>query len=129
MQLYVTGLYAGLLALIGFVLAFLVGSKRGKLKISLGDGGNVGMIEANRRHMNWLEYVPIALILMAIIEINGGSSNWLHVLGGTLTAARIIHPFGITMAKMMHPARFVGATLTMLVTAASIVTVLWQHFR
>ena len=126
MPLQVTALYAGLLCLIGLVLSGLVGQTRGRLGISLGDGGNRELIEANRRHMNWVELVPFILILLAIIELNGGSKTWLHTMGAVLVVARVFHPFGISTEKMMMPQRMIGAVGTTLVAAAAIVTVLWQ---
>ena len=78
------------------VLWGLVGRERGKAKISLGDGNVKPLIEANRRHMNWVENVPFILLLIAIAELNGASKTWLHVMGGVLLISRIIHPFGMT---------------------------------
>jgi uncharacterized membrane protein YecN with MAPEG domain len=129
MPLGVTALYGALLALVGLVLGGLVGSKRPKLNVSLGDGGHRSLIEANRRHMNWVENVPVLIVLMAIIELNGASSMWLHVMGGTLLAGRVIHPFGIDATNMRRIPRFVGASLTILVALGAIGTLLWQHFR
>ena len=128
MALEITALYGSLLALVGITLGMLVGIQRPKLKVSLGDGGHQSLIEANRRHMNWLENVPLLVVLLAIIEVNGASSTWLHVLGGTLLAGRLIHPFGISSEWVFRPARFVGTVLTQLVALASIGTLLWQHF-
>jgi len=129
MPLEVTALYGSLLALVGMVLGGLVGAQRPKLNVSLGDGGHRSLIEANRRHMNWVENVPLLVVLLAIIELNGASSAWLHVMGGTLLAARIIHPFGIDATNMRRTPRFVGTALTLLVTLTAVGTLLWQHFR
>ncbi len=126
MPLQVTALYAGLLGLVGMVLGGIVGQQRGKTNISLGDGGNKGLIEANRRHMNWVENVPFIILLLAIIELNGGSKTWLHALGLVLLVSRIIHPLGINADKMMLWPRIAGAGGTGLVTLAALVTLLWQ---
>lgn len=128
MLLPVTALYAALLGLQGLVLATLVGIGRRKTpeKISLGDGGNRKLIEANRRHMNWVENVPLLIVYMAIIELNGGSKVWLNVLGIALFIARIIHPFGIDATSLNRRPRLVGARLTMLVLLCAIGTLLWQ---
>lgn len=126
MALHVTALYAALQGLIGLVLLNRVGQLRGRTNISLGDGGKRELIEADRRHMNWVENVPFILVLFAIIELNGGSRTWLHVMGVTLLAARLIHPFGIDAEKMMLPQRIVGAGGTVIVTACAIGTLLWQ---
>jgi uncharacterized membrane protein YecN with MAPEG domain len=128
MVLQVTALYAALLGLIGIVLAGMVGQARGKAKIAVNDGGDRRIIIANRRHLNWVEYVPYIVILLAIIELNGGSKTWLHVMGGALLVSRLVHPFGIDPDKMDTPARIIGAGLTFLVWLAASVTLLWQLF-
>jgi len=124
----VTALYASLLVIVALVLTGLVGRLRPKLNVSLGDGGHRGLIVANRRHMNSVEQVPLALFRLAVVELDGASSMWLHALGGTLLAERHMHPFGIDATNMKRMQRLSGASLTMLVEAALIVTALWQHF-
>ena len=126
MALHVTALYAGLLGLVGLVLAGLVGRARAKTNISLNDGGNKELIEANRRHMNWVEYVPFILLLLAIAELNGAAKTWVHVMGGVLLISRLIHPFGISADKMMMWQRGAGTSGTFVVGFAALVTVLWQ---
>jgi uncharacterized membrane protein YecN with MAPEG domain len=128
MPLEITALYGSLLALVGLVLGALVGIQRPRLKVSLGDGGHQSLIEANRRHMNWLENVPLLIVLLAVIELNGASSSWLHALGGTLLAGRLVHPFGISAEWSFRLPRFIGALLTQLVALAAIGTLLWQYF-
>jgi uncharacterized membrane protein YecN with MAPEG domain len=129
MPLAITALYAGILAFIAFGLAANVGWRRPGLGISVGDGGNEALIVANRRHMNFVEHAPLALILIAIVELNGAPSVWVHSLGGTLVIARIVHPFGIHAKTLGHPARAIGAMLTMAATIAAAVLAIMQHFR
>src|SRR5690242_15885602 len=96
MPLAITALYAGLLAFIAIALAANVGWRRPKLGVSLGDGGHQVLVVANRRHLNFVEHAPLALILIAIVELNGAPSVWVHSLGGALVVARnhssIRHP-------------------------------------
>ena len=126
MPLQVTALYAALLGIVGIVLMGMVGRERGRAKISLNDGNIKPLIEANRRHMNWVENVPFILLLMAIAELNGGAKFWLHIMGSVLLISRLIHPFGISADKMMMWQRFTGTSGTMIVGLAAIVMVLWS---
>ncbi|MEQ1640540.1 MAG: MAPEG family protein [Novosphingobium sp.] len=121
-----TSLYAGILALICFALAAGVGQVRGKSGISLGDGGDKGLLTVMRRHMNFVEFVPLILVLMALIELNGAPKSWLHGLGGALVAARLIHPFSLDPDHLMKWSRFAGAMGTMLVLLACGLILLWQ---
>ena len=118
--------YAGLLALTGQFLASVVGTTRGRFKIPLGDGGKPELIVANRRHMNFVENVPILITLLAVIELNGAPKLWIHVMGVALVAARLVLPFGLNMDNMSSPARIFGAAVTALVTLAAAAILLWQ---
>lgn len=121
-----TALYAGILALISIVLAGHVGSRRGGSGISLGDGGDKNLLVAMRRQANFIEYVPLVVVMMAIIELNGAPKLWLNIVGVAIVVARVAHPIGLSADTMRSPLRFIGATLTMLVTLACAVILIWQ---
>lgn len=118
MQLSITALYAGILAIFALVLSFQAGSLRGKVGASVlfGDPANMELAEKVRRHQNFLEYVPMILILMGAIELNGGSATFLHVIGIALIVSRIAHAIGLKHDNMGHPGRVIGAGGTALIT-------------
>jgi uncharacterized membrane protein YecN with MAPEG domain len=68
--------------------------------------------------------VPIALLLLALLELNGAGAALLHGLGATLFVARILHPLGLDAQVMRRPLRGIGAVLTLLVTLVAAVTLL-----
>jgi len=72
--------------------------------------------------------VPMAVILIGLIELNGGGATLLHSLGGALLAARVIHPFGIDIDDMGKIPRLIGAMATMLVILVSAGWLLWNEF-
>lgn len=121
-----TALYAALLALVGVALQQLVGRERLRSGVSLGDGGDPALATAMRRQANFVEQVPMALLLLALIELNGAPVLWLHALGGGLLAARVVHPFGLEMGTSQRMPRFLGALATLLVVLAAAGTALWQ---
>ena len=112
----ITALYGGLCALLVIALAFnVVKFRRGK-KVGIGTGGDKAGAVAVRAHANAIEYIPLALILMLVAEINGLSAVWLHCLGGALVLGRILHAVGFVAGKGgYHPGRFIGTSLTWLV--------------
>ena len=126
MTIPITALYASLAALVLTWLSFKAGTLRGKKKISVGDGGDVEMLEAMRRHANAVEYVPIALILIGVLELNGANTIFLHVLGALLVLARIAHPLGLKADNMGDPLRAIGAGGTALVIVVAAGYALWQ---
>jgi uncharacterized membrane protein YecN with MAPEG domain len=81
----------------------------------------------NRGAFDFTEHVPLALILLVIIELNGAPRALLHTLGVVLIAARIAHPFGLKPEfAAFVPARGLGAVATLLVTLVAIVVAIWQ---
>ncbi len=124
-----TALYAGLLGLVAFGVAFAAGQMRGRLNVSVGDGGNPALLCAMRRHANFAEWVPLALILIALLELNGVSALSIHWLGAVLVISRILHAVGLKPDTMKTVPRFIGATGTVLVTTiASIwLIILYLH--
>ncbi|MCH9674880.1 MAG: MAPEG family protein [Gammaproteobacteria bacterium] len=101
---------------------WVVASVRISGKISLGDGANPKFTPIIRAQANFVEYVPITLVLMGIAEINGVSPTWIHGLGIALVIARLIHPFGLASHYGINVLRVAGAVLTM--TTLSVAAIL-----
>jgi hypothetical protein len=112
----ITVLYAGLLGLISIAIAVVVGRVRGKVDVSIGDGGNVELIAAMRRHSNFVEVVPLALILIGLLELNGVGSSAIHGLGAGLVVARICHAVGYGTNESLLTLRIIGAAGSTLIT-------------
>ncbi len=121
-SLPITGFYAGLLAILLFVLTIIVIKLRFKLKVGLGDGQQTPLVKAVRIHGNFIEYVPFALLLLAIYEINAGNVLLLHILGITLVLARFAHAIGLTktMGTSFYRQFGVLATFAVLLTLATL---------
>jgi uncharacterized membrane protein YecN with MAPEG domain len=119
-----TALYAGLLGLLAVAVAFPAGMLRGKLNISVGDGGNANLLLAMRRHANFIEWVPLALLLIALLELNGVSTRAIHGLGAALLVARLLHAVGLKSDSMKSVARGVGAMATAVTTVVASVWLL-----
>lgn len=128
MQLPITALYAGILAILALFLSFKAGSFRGKTGVSVlfGEPANMELAQRVRVHQNFLEYVPMILILMGAIELNNGSSTFLHVIGSLLVVCRIAHAIGLKHDNMAHPGRLVGAGGTALITLVAAGYAVWN---
>ena len=108
----ITAFYAGLLGILMLILAFRVVAVRRATSIGLGDGGDALLFSRIRIHGNATEYVPLALFLMLILELNGGSARWLHVLGVALLVGRLAHAQGLSQSTGTSAGRFIGNVLT-----------------
>lgn len=126
MPVPVTALYAGLLGLVFIALEAPIGVMRTRANVSLYDGGNKPLAVAIRRHANFVEHVPLALLLLALLELNGAGHGLLHGLGAALLLARVLHPFGLDYDTMRKPLRGIGAFTTMIVTAVAAIALVWK---
>jgi uncharacterized membrane protein YecN with MAPEG domain len=125
----VTPLYAAALALWFLVLTLRVVQVRGKTGVFLGDGGNTALQRAIRGHANFAEYVPLALLLLAILEISRFSLYVIHGLGLTLLLARLLHGYALSFRTEFRFGRYWGALLTLVVLAVEAVLCLYQAYR
>jgi uncharacterized protein len=121
----ITPFYAGLLALWFVVLSARVVQRR-QGGITLGDGGDPRMLRLMRGHANFAEYVPLILLLMALLELGHTSKYVLHAAGITLLVARLLHGYALSFRDQFRFGRFYGAALTFAVLGVCAVLCIWQ---
>jgi uncharacterized protein len=107
-----TPLWASFLTILYLWLAAQVIRARYRTRTALGSGGDPALERAIRAHANFAEYVPLALILIACIELQGGWPWFAHLLGATLFAGRTIHALGISREAEILSQRRNGMILT-----------------
>jgi uncharacterized protein len=105
--------------LINFWLMMRCGKVRGTEKIGFGDGGNELMIRRMRAQANFIEQVPLTLLLVAAVELAGKGGVWLAPLGGLFLLGRIAH--GIGMDGIFKPGRAIGMLTGMVLQLALVV--------
>lgn len=116
----VTGLYAGILALIFVGLSFNVILRRIKLKVLFGDNNDPILTTAVRIHGNFIEYVPLTLLCIGLYEAQGGPATMIHTLGIFLIGARLLHAAGLHLNKVMLRLGGMIGTLTALTIVAAL---------
>jgi hypothetical protein len=115
MHLTITSLYAGILAILLVILSVAVTAGRAKFKVDYGDGGNMTLMRRIRAQGNLAEYAPMALILMALLEL-GGTIGWLlHTLGIALILARLLHVYATYTETKVGLGRTGSTTVTWLI--------------
>ena len=65
-----------------------------------------------RGHANFAEYVPLILVMMALLEYQQVAAWQLHAIGATLVFARVIHGIALSFTKKWFFGRFFGTVLT-----------------
>src|SRR4029077_20641151 len=99
-----------------------------RLRVAAGDGGKPQMAQAIRAHANFAEHVPLALLLIAGTELSGYRPWVVVALGGVLLLARLLSAFGLNRSLSDTRPRTMGAGLTILVTAAASLLILWAAY-
>ncbi len=118
----VTAFYAGLLTLLILGLSGRVIAARRAMGVSLSDGDDVGLRRRIRAHGNATEYVPIALLLLALLELQQTPVAILHVFGATLFVGRVLHAAALSNTKPWPLGRIAGMGLTLIVLFAMAIT-------
>lgn len=109
----ISGLYAGLLALLFLGLSYRVISLRKQHRVSVGDGGKKAVAKAMRAQANCVEYSSFGLILLFGAELQGAPGWAVHGLGVALVLGRGLHAFGFGSTPQIVPARVWGMVLSL----------------
>ena len=112
-------LYAGLLGLVLLALTVSVSAARSRTKTNLGDGGDEVLRRRIRAHGNFCEFVPLAVLLLALSEHLNLGTLWIHLLGILLLLSRLAHAYGISQADEVFAFRIFGMAGTFLVLAVT----------
>jgi len=122
-----TAFFAGLLALVYLGLSGWVIGARVSENVLFGDGGDNAVLKRIRSHANFIEYVPLALILIGLLEAGGSSHGLVQGLLVALLVARILHPIGM-FAPPNSPRQFAcrggGIVLTLTVLGVAAIALL-----
>ncbi|MCB1428373.1 MAG: MAPEG family protein [Nitratireductor sp.] len=124
MTFQITAFYAAILAIMMIALSTWVTLLRARLKISILHGDSLPLAERIRMHGNFIENVPMAIIIMGLAEAGGTSPMVLNTMGLMLVAGRILHPMGLRHDKPATFARIAGGSLTTLATLAGVFLIL-----
>lgn len=103
---------------LNFWLGMRVGKLRHSLKVSVGDGGQEPIIRRMRAQANFIENVPLTLLLFALVEAAGKGGVWLAPLGVVFLIGRIAHAYGMDSDTGFRAGRPIGmltSNLTQLV--------------
>jgi uncharacterized membrane protein YecN with MAPEG domain len=125
----ITATYLAVLALLYTILAVQVGRLRMRDRAAFGDNGSLQLRSAIRAHANFIEYVPIITLMVAMLEMSGLAAAWVHLLMGSLLVSRLLHPLGMYAAPntlQFRICRGGGITITVVLLLACALTILWR---
>ena len=117
----VTLIFAAIFGFMHVVFTLRVGNYRFKSKISLGDGGDRELLKRVRAQGNFIENVPIALLLILLNDLDGAEDSTLMLMGPILLISRLTHYLTIVTVKLpwiLRPLSMLGTLGTII--AASV---------
>lgn len=100
------------------VFSLLVVVTRVRNATPFGDGDNTRLRGFVRIHGNFAEWIPMIVLVVAALEISGGSSIQIHGLMGCLLIGRIAHAIGLSQSPLKTPHRIgraIGGITSLLV--------------
>jgi uncharacterized membrane protein YecN with MAPEG domain len=119
----ITALYAGLLGLLAILLANQV--LYGRLRT-----GRVAEWKPEtllRVQANFVEQVPMALIVLLVLELQGVQPMLIHAFGGSLVLLRLAHAWGLSRDPGATYPRLIGAQGTFLLVSIMSVAAIYSY--
>ena len=96
----ITSFYTAISAIILIFLSIKIIQNRRSSKISIGDEGNDFLQRKIRAHGNFIEYTPIFLIMLILVEMAGLNKYFIHFFGIIFMVGRASHAYGIMIAEV-----------------------------
>jgi len=112
MALTLVPVFSAFFAVLFVLLSINVIRARRKHKVGLGPGQNTSVERAMRVHANFAEYVPFALLVIALIELNKAIVLLLIGLCSVLLVGRLVHAYGVSMENERFAFRVSGMMMT-----------------
>lgn len=106
----ITSLFVALFAIALVALSLPISLRRMKVGVLVGEGADDTLRRRIRAQGNFIEYVPLSLLALGIVEMHGAPTLLIVSIGGTLTLGRALHAIG--MLRNVTALRGFGMTLT-----------------
>ena len=116
LMLIVTSFSAAFLGVLLVVLTILTIIARQRFQVILADDGKRALLKIIRAHANLIEYAPIFLILLGLVELNHLLSGfWLFLTAGLFIAGRFLHAISMLFIEPKTlKFRILGMLLTLI---------------
>lgn len=125
----ITMLYAGLCTILVVFLALRVAQWRHRNKIGMGEDGDRDLLKRVRAHANAVENIPLALVLLGGMELNGYPGTLIHGFGSVLVVSRAAHAWGLSHRSGVSRGRFLGSLFTWLLMLTMAAFAIAGYFR
>ena len=124
MDAIVTLLYTGIMGLLAVLLANYVLYVRLRARSLPEWQPNA----AERVQANFVENVPLALVLMGVLEWSGADARFLHGCGMALVGLRLLHAWGLARYPGANYPRLIGAQGTFVLLSVMAMASIFRYF-
>jgi uncharacterized membrane protein YecN with MAPEG domain len=125
--MHISGIYLALALLLVLGLSARVVWLRNSRRVPLGDGGIPELAKAIRAHANAVEYLPLSLLALVLLDWEQTRPLWLHLFGSCLLLGRLLHAWGLSHHRGYSFGRATGMALTWLSMLLMAGLILWRH--
>ena len=115
----VTIFYAGIFGLLLLVLSLNIFREWVHVATGVRSESEERWKRSERVQRSFVEFVPMCLMLIFLIEVHGAPKEILHGMGLGLLFARVLHAYGMGNGKLANVFRVVGTQVTFLVLMVS----------
>ena len=122
MNVAITALYAGLCG----ILAVLLANHVLYVRLRTGSQPKWRPDAVLRVQANFVENVPLALILLMLMELNGTADSIMHAFGISLITFRLLHAWGLSRNEGANYPRLIGAQGTFLLLSVMAVSLVYS---
>lgn len=119
-RLPITSLLAAFFSLMMVALSLQVSIRRMQSRTAFGDGDESVLRRRVRAHGNFVEYMPLALVVIALLEVGGAPATLTGVLALGFATSRILHALLLLYVRSPAPRAIAmtGQHLAFLISAA-----------
>lgn len=125
--MHISGIYLALALLLVLGLSARVVWLRNLRRVPLGDGGVPELAKAIRAHANAVEYLPLGLLALVLLDWEQVRPLWLHAFGICLLLGRVLHAWGLSHHRGYSFGRATGMALTWLSMLLMAGLILWRQ--
>jgi len=123
----VTAVFACILTILVLTLAYRVVVFRRKFRVGFGVGDKEALKQSISAHSNAVENIPLAIILMALLEYAGANQLLLIVIAIAFIVARLIHAYGLSHSTGVSFGRTYGTMLSwFLLTTMAMLNIIYS---
>ena len=112
-DLHISLLSIALAAFINLWLGIRCSQLRISDKVLHGDGGNAALAKRMRAHANFVEYTPLAMVLVLALDMTDHHGWGLALSALAFLIARVLHAFGMDLDRP-NKLRMIGVLVTWL---------------